>query len=1245
MSKQSLKRTIAIVLCTCSLTIISDTAAAPPLPHTYHGRDYPNDTDYISFLQRFPSYAKSLWRSNYRGDPNLGYFGTGAHDHNQMRSHANFIFVCALLYADENYDSSVSRIDRDWLLTQARAALRFLTDTHVTGDRVCVDGRKWGKQPIQWLAPWVMSKALAGARLIWDELTEVERVSIQRMVVQEANYQLKQRALSRVYGDSHAEFNAINSEVLAWAASLYPTHANADAWLLKAQEQFMNTLSVAQDRQNAAIVDGKPVSEWVYTTNVHPDFTLEGHGGYQFDYIAVPLHSLAWAYYAFVSNGQPVPQSLFHNLLNVWNAAKRTHLYSGRFAYPQGKDWARHVYGPYFIVPVLVLLQNEFGESDARFVEQLRFGAFQWEQQQNSRGSVFGRRFGYERKGWPVIYETDCYANLGLAYLLHQYGPSIHAESAHDFQERVTGNFHSRFCRFLYARNNKVFVSFSWKHLTRNYPMALFVPGDDYMVEWADANLMGTLRVENADMSRTTARQKNRLIEDGFVTTGHIQEGRLGGTFGVDHYVSFTALPRNSMAVLIELLVAKKTIRVAEQSGLSYYLPNDIFNDGSRLVNWERDNARLRGARGVGTSPVVMDSSWVNIDNKLGIISVPDNGRFQFSAGNRSIWNGQISERIDYVPTSVRRIYNRDDVIRAQAYFFYSGNARSTRKMARTEVQWLSADESLVKAVAFIDGRSNRLIAANFGRTSVDTTIRLQSGERLEVRIPGLSTVILDEVAGSEIVHPKDNGTMVLVPAGDFIMGTTHSQLQRILQGRKDADFLRTIFAHEQPQHVVYLDSFYIDKYEVTNRQFEKFVDSTGYVTDAERQGWGFLWDGSNEWPRPRGASWRAPHGRGSSIERKDNHPVVQVSHNDALAYLKWAGKRLPTEAEWEKASRGIDGRLYPWGNQWDPSRLNSWEAGPHRTTPVGNYPKGVSPYGAYDMVGNVWEWVFDWYHPTYYRTPREWSNPRGPATGKHRVLRGACWLNQKIVTRCAHRDNFVTVPDFRVHLGGFRGAVSANRFGGASRFRNLEDVNSDGAVNLLDFMLVASEFGQPVPSQSTPDVNLDGLVDVADLTLVASHIVEDDVPTAAPSGKMHYSQHQLANMRNALDSMEALADPSPGMLIAREFLRDWLRPIPTIVTATKLLSNYPNPFNPETWIPYQLSADVDVQILIYDVSGTLVRLLEIGNKKAGVYDLKSKAAYWDGKTENGEPVSSGLYFYQLRAGEFTSVKRMVVIK
>ncbi len=1244
MTQKTLPRIISLILLVLSFHYTTDLPGSPPDSDSHLLSGFPDSSDYISLLQEFPRYAEKLWHSNYRGDSQLGYFGTGAHDHNQMRSHANFIFVYALLATDEAYDAAVSGVERNQLLDRARAALRYLTDTHISGNRVCTDGRKWGKQPEQWLAPWVISKAVAGARLIWGDLTPIEKRAMRRVVVNEANYQLKYPAASRVYDDTHAEFNAMNSEVLAWAVNLYPTHPNASSWRLKAQEFFMNTLSVAQDSQDTTIVDDKPVNQWVYTTNVHPDFTLEGHGAYQFDYIAVPLHSLTWAYYAFVSHGQSVPESLFHHVLDVWNVLKGTHLYSGRFAYMQGKDWARHVYGPYFIVPMLVLLQNEFGDADARFIEQLRFGAFQWEQAQNVSGSIFSRRFGYQRSGWPVIYETDCYANLGLAYLLHQFVSPIRAEDPDIFQQKTEGSFYSKYCQFLYSRDKTLFASFSWEHLSRRYPMALFVPGDDYMVEWAEGNLIGEVVVENADMHDTTQRHNSEVIDDGFVTTGHLQEGKRNGLYSIDHYISFTALPKKQLAVMIEYLVAKESINVTKQSGLSYQLPNDIFNDNLRNIYWEDNITPLRGSRGTSVSTTI-DSKWINIDDKFGIISLSDNGRFRIRAENRNIWNGQICERIDYEPESHRRRYRQGDVIREQAYFLISGGSQLTRTVAKNNVHWLQTDRDLIKAVSFKNEGSNCLIVVNFDRTTANATVNLSTGETLKIQIPALSTQVREEAAGAELVHPKDNGTMVLVPAGEFVMGTSHAQLQKIVRGRRDAVALKEIFAHEQPQHRVYVDSFYIDKYEVTNAQFEKFTEATGYLTDAEKQGWGYLWEGSNVWPRPRGASWKSPRGAGDNIRGKMNHPVVQVSYNDALAYLKWVGKRLPTEAEWEKASRGTDGRMYPWGNEWDATRLNSWEKGPHRTTRVGRYPKGASPYGAYDMIGNVWEWVLDWYHPTYYRTPREWSNPTGPAKGKHHVLRGACWLNEKHVTRCAHRDNYVSVPDFRIHLGGFRGVVSATRFAEGLEFRNPEDVNFDGLVNLFDLVIVASRFGQTLPGDSVVDVNRDGVVDVLDLISVASRFGEQVASPSAFSSALSLSEIELNRVQQALSSLELLRSPSLEAQAAKRVLRDWLDNTVTAISETKLLSNYPNPFNPETWIPYQLGLDAEVRISIYDAAGGLVCRLNLGHQKAGSYRKQSKAAYWDGKSLIGAPVSSGLYFYHLQAGDFSAVKRMAIIK
>lgn len=194
----------------------------------------------------------------------------------------------------------------------------------------------------------------------------------------------------------------------------------------------------------------------------------------------------------------------------------------------------------------------------------------------------------------------------------------------------------------------------------------------------------------------------------------------------------------------------------------------------------------------------------------------------------------------------------------------------------------------------------------------------------------------------------------------------------------------------EKPRRRVYLDAYYIDKYEVTNALYGKFMQATGRSAPT-------LW----------GANFNGPA-----------QPVVGVSWDDAEAYCKWAGKRLPTEAEWEKAARGTDGRKYPWGEQWDSSRANSSEAKLNKTAPVGSYPAGASPYGAHDMAGNVWEWVADWYDANYYqRAPG--SNPKGPDSGQYRVLRGGSWLHVPWLLRSATR--FWYVPTGRSYIIGFR--------------------------------------------------------------------------------------------------------------------------------------------------------------------------------------------------------------------------------
>jgi formylglycine-generating enzyme required for sulfatase activity len=256
------------------------------------------------------------------------------------------------------------------------------------------------------------------------------------------------------------------------------------------------------------------------------------------------------------------------------------------------------------------------------------------------------------------------------------------------------------------------------------------------------------------------------------------------------------------------------------------------------------------------------------------------------------------------------------------------------------------------------------------------------------------------------------SGEMVFVPAGNFTMGSS--------AGNSD----------ELPVHTVYLNAFYIDKYEVTNAQFKSFIDAGGYTTQAYWSAAGWSARTSGGWTLPNYWTEDWTH----SGPAWPNFPVVGVSWYEAEAYSNFAGKRLPTEAEWEKAARGTDQRTYPWGNSIDGSRANYYNSGDpydNSSTPVGFYDgrlhpsplfqttNSPSPYGAYDMAGNVWEWVADWYQSNYYSVSPS-SNPPGPLTGSLRVLRGGAWNYGTGYLRSAYR-NYYNYPINRGYGIGFR--------------------------------------------------------------------------------------------------------------------------------------------------------------------------------------------------------------------------------
>ena len=210
------------------------------------------------------------------------------------------------------------------------------------------------------------------------------------------------------------------------------------------------------------------------------------------------------------------------------------------------------------------------------------------------------------------------------------------------------------------------------------------------------------------------------------------------------------------------------------------------------------------------------------------------------------------------------------------------------------------------------------------------------------------------------------------------------------------------------------------------------------------------------------------------------------------------------------------------------------------------------------------------------------------------------------------------------------------------------EDVNRDGSVNILDLVLVAQDFGQKIPANPRADVNKDGQVNVLDLVLVARALGEDAAAAPASFDALESkttTPEEIIVVGQALDVLEGISEKSRDVEVAIRLLRLWLTNLTQTVEETKLLPNFPNPFNPETWIPYQLAEGADVTVFIHDTTGRLVRQIPLGFKPAGYYLTRLDAVHWDGQNENGEPVSSGVYFLRFVAGEFSASRRVVIVK
>ena len=284
--------------------------------------------------------------------------------------------------------------------------------------------------------------------------------------------------------------------------------------------------------------------------------------------------------------------------------------------------------------------------------------------------------------------------------------------------------------------------------------------------------------------------------------------------------------------------------------------------------------------------------------------------------------------------------------------------------------------------------------------------MNLAQQELISLNIRRFSAVILIFfyflAVSIDVSAEERENMMILIQAGTFTMGSTSRS------------------EDEKPAHKVFLDAFYISKYEVTNAEYYEF-----WINLQKKNSKNVL-EGNQHTPEnfshlPHIGNWP------ERATKLPDHPVVGVSWYDAKAYAEWKGMRLPTEAEWEKAARGYSDRIWPWGNSMLPNANSSEQNDGYDSmlAPVGSYPKGKSFFGVMDMAGNVWEWTADWYSDVYY-THSPNRNPKGPDVGSWRILRGGSWIDK--LARCSTTFRFYLYPSLKTSFVGFRVAKSVEK-------------------------------------------------------------------------------------------------------------------------------------------------------------------------------------------------------------------------
>jgi hypothetical protein len=666
--------------------------------------------DYLRVLERFPLELGRHWHAMEDRGEALGYYGSG--DRPGVVAEARALLALAYLSGEPGYDPRPSGVPAAALRDQALRSLRRLVRTHVTGDLDRIGGGRWGDDE---RAGLVIGPLALASRLLASQLAPPEKVAVERVTAHEADRLLDRAPAAGEPQESRAAQNAEAVVCLAWAAAQLPGHPHVPRWEQQCRLFAMNTLSVPQDRADAGMVDSRPVREWVRTENLLPEYLEERGGGVSPGAALTSLGCLSNGYFAYAVRGQSVPQALTHHFEDVWHAALRFWLGGSLFVQPAGSDAASDASEDVGLFPATSLLEWVGSEpSVARRIERNCFQALEAEQIARGDGSFFGS--GPDE-------EAAAAESLVLAALIHRkHGVLITPADPAPLRRQETGAWASPAAALVVARSRSCFASWSWRSVGHpSAPIGLFVPVEAEVLALPRPDeLVGSFDLQGSTNARAL-QHREQTFDGGFSATGQLDEGLKDGRSGIHHFVSFTALPSQRIAILFDLGIAAQAVTVNRNEGLQIGLPVERADHSRPTLRGEEGELPLTPAASDAAADPPLASPWLSVDDRLGIAALysqePLVLRMDTQAGMRIAV-------IDNPMTTKPTTYQPGQVVRDTVTLLVAGDAASTTRLAKA-AEVLPTGSELVRAAIVTGVEGNRyLVAANFGPKETRVTLR-----------------------------------------------------------------------------------------------------------------------------------------------------------------------------------------------------------------------------------------------------------------------------------------------------------------------------------------------------------------------------------------------------------------------------------------------------------------------------------------------------------------------------------------